>query len=464
MNTPSKAARLDPDLISAILDPDLIGGFLDSAKKREDIRMVSKSLNQTFFDNLQCADAQELKAMRSEPEPCKNTAKVIYNPEKGLQRAIMCAIMSTNEAHSPRDLHVYLFQDHLEPFRASKSVKCFDQQYALALTLLCPPNVQQDPPNLHCRGGFRALEYHVAEEGQYPGDAQVVLFTGNTHVAERDESQHFRFNDNLIALLDMSTLRTIGKWAFSDCSLSEIVDDMPEVTDIHDAAFKRSHLTRLGDTPNLRMIHPWAFAHCSQLKQLGDVKALTEIKEYAFFMCEQLTQLDMPTVKTIGHSAFQSCALLEQLDMPQVKTIGHSAFRSCALLAQLGETLNLTEIGTEGFAGCRIERLNMPSLLEIGGYAFSGCNKLVHLENMPKLTEIGPAAFLRCTKLEKLCLPRTLTTVGKNAFGRCPLGEITVEPGAEFECHCDHLANKLDRLEGIHVYLLQTGGFRISAP
>ena len=223
-----------------ISDSDVnIGRFMDNAQNRN-LRLVSKAFNQAFFDNLKCAGAQELQSelqdMRKEPEPCKNTAKVIYKPERGLQRAIMCAIMSKNEAHSP-DLHVYLFKDHLETFKTfmdSKSVKCFDKNYKLALTLLSPPNVQQDPLNLHCHGGFRAREYRVAEEGRYPDNAQVVLFTGNAYVAERDEPPlGFMYNSNLIALLDMSTLKTIGRQAFSYCLLSEIVDDMPEVTDIH---------------------------------------------------------------------------------------------------------------------------------------------------------------------------------------------------------------------------------------
>ena len=150
--------------------------------------------------------------------------------------------------------------------------------------------------------------------------------------------------------------------------------------------------------------------------------------------------------------------------MPRVKTIGDRAFSRCRLLTQLGETHHLTEIGLEAFAGCRFERLNMQNLLKIGAYAFSGCNELMHLGNMSKLTEIGPAAFLLCIKLKTLHLPKTLEAVGNNAFERCPLGEITVEPGADFECHCNHLANNLGRLEGIQVNRSQAGVFRIKYP
>ena len=150
MTAPPKAAKVPyAERISDVK----IGRFLDNAQKRK-LRQVSKGFNQAFFDNLKCADAQELQEMRKESEPCKNTAKVLYNPEKGIRRAIMCAIMSVDQK-----LHVYVERGNLEPFLAS-SIKCFDQHYALELTLLVP-NADQDPysdivrrSGLRCRGGF----------------------------------------------------------------------------------------------------------------------------------------------------------------------------------------------------------------------------------------------------------------------------------------------------------------------
>ena len=102
--------------------------------------------------------------MRSEKNPCKNTAKVSYNPDKGIRRAIMCAIMSVDQK-----LHVYVERGNLEPFLAS-SIKCFDQHYALELTLLYPFSDDTPPSlsdslhdalriksSLDCRGGFQQL-------------------------------------------------------------------------------------------------------------------------------------------------------------------------------------------------------------------------------------------------------------------------------------------------------------------
>ena len=130
MTTRSPKAAKVPKVEGIISDIN-IGKFLNNGQNRN-FRQVSKAFNEAFFDNLKCADAQELQAMRSEKNPCKNTAKVSYNPDKGIRRAIMYAIMSVDQK-----LHVYVKRANLEPFLAS-SIKCFDQHYALELTLMYP--------------------------------------------------------------------------------------------------------------------------------------------------------------------------------------------------------------------------------------------------------------------------------------------------------------------------------------
>ena len=146
---------------------------------------MSKAFNQAFFDNLKCANAQELQEelndMRSEPEPCKNTAKVIYNPDKGMQRAIMCAIMSVDQK-----VHVYVNTEDLETLLDSESVKCFDKNYKLKLTLLYPKD-RPPRPKLRCDGGFYRRKGGWARNGRLRDQkgVQVVRFTGNARVAEK---------------------------------------------------------------------------------------------------------------------------------------------------------------------------------------------------------------------------------------------------------------------------------------
>ena len=73
---------------------------------------------------------------------------------------------------------------------------------------------------------------------------------------------------------------------------------------------------------------------------------------------------------------------------------------------------------------------------------------------MPKLTLIGNFAFAECMHLDIVHLPKTLKSVGKYAFENCPLHDLTIQSGANFECRCANLANRLRQLDGISV----TGG------
>ena len=113
--TATKQARLAErsttiDDLPKVLLPNIAQSVVD----RRALRLASQNFSQTL-EHLECVNAKELKNMRKEPEPCRNTAKVFFNPEKGIQRAIICAIMSPDNK-----LHVYVDQG----VELSESVKC----------------------------------------------------------------------------------------------------------------------------------------------------------------------------------------------------------------------------------------------------------------------------------------------------------------------------------------------------
>ena len=555
--TDTKQARL-PKRSTTIddLPKVLLSKIAQSVVDRRALRLASKNFSQTLED-LECVDAKELQGMRKEPEPCKNTAKVIFNPEKGMQRAIMCAIMSPDNK-----LHVYVDQDDLAKPEFSESVKCFDQHYALELTLLYPRAQQEPPPRpgeLRCADGFRALKGGLASDGalQDQRGVQVVRFTGNTHVAENA----FRENESLMELLDVNAIEDINPRAFQYCSLLTQLGDLSSLTTIGEEAFVGTPLTQLGDLPSLKTIGESAFFF-TQLEQLGDMPALTTIGKCAFYNIP-LTQLgdmgrltdigdhafyltplahlgdlsslktvgvlafygtslqqlgDLSSLQTIGDSAFQGTPLEQLGDLSSLKKIGNSAFANTSLaqlgdmkaltdigesafehtpleklgglsslktigrnafldtkLEQLGDMKALTDIGESAFEHTPLEKLgnlsslktigrnaflgtpltqlgNLSSLKTIGDFAFSW-TQIKQLGDMRNLTTIGENAFFG-TPLKIVHLPNTLKTVGEDAFENCPLGDLTVQPGANFECRCANLANRLRQLNGISV----TGG------
>ena len=140
--------------------------------------------------------------------------------------------------------------------------------------------------------------------------------------------------------------------------------------------------------------------------------------------------------------------------MPQLQKIGEFAFKGCEELMMLPEMNALEELGTGAFQRCTKLRMlpeTLPALKKIDRGAFCDCHELHTLPNMPELISIGRLAFLRCGKLRNVHLPRTLAFVEDDAFPHCPLDNLTVQPGAIFECACIHLTRKLRTLEDISV-------------
>ena len=533
--------------------PDPIGFYLENADKRN-LRLLSKESNQAFFDNLKCANAKELReelqeelqAMRNEPEPCKNTAKVIYNPEKGIRRAIMCAIMSTGELHvyvktgdlepfldsqivkcfdqnyklkltllyapppkpnlnchggfhalrlhctdaqeleemrqskslkcknfstdvwyNPDEnmqhvimcaiisvdqtLHLYVNQDHLTEILSFESVKCFDRNYRLRLTLLCDqdPQCVVQPGELRCTGGFRALRGAVAsnEVLQDFEGVQVVRFTGIRYVADGA----FRDNERLMEIFDVNTIEEIHDHAFHGCFSLRKVGELRALRTIGNHAFAGTGLAQLGDLSSLTAIGDSAFAGTG-LAQLGDLSSLTTIGDSAF-QDTQLAQLgDLSSLTTIGISAFQDTQLAQLGNMPELTRIKMKALKNCTKLKQLGNMQALTIIGKSAFYNCiELEKVgDMPALTIIKEKAFESCKKLKELGNMQSLKTIQDQAF-KGSKLQTIFLRKSLLKVNKEAFKGCPLDNLSVEPGARFKCSCEHLASKLRLLEYVQV-------------
>ncbi len=465
------------------LPKELQLNIVQSVVDRRALRLASKNFSKTL-EQLKCVDAKELNKMRQEISPCKNTAaRVMYKRDMNMQRAIMCAIMSPDNM-----MHIYVDEGDLDNFLAS-GVKCFDKHYALSLSLLYHRDRPPQPEGLRCNGGFRALK--VTENVERGSEA--VRFTGeleidNYHGPDNDDPR-----DNLIELLNASTVDRIGDNAF-DRFTALVFVDMPALTEIGNCAFQNCTALAQLNMPALTKIGNYAFQNCTalaqlnmpalteigdrafdgtQLRKLGDMLNLTAIGKYAFYNTpiEQLG--DMPSLKTIGESAFALTPLAQLGKMPSLTTIKQYAFAETRL-AQLGDMNNLeiigrraffhakqlkklggmssvTRIGQSAFEYTPLEKLgDFSSLRRIGNRAFYKTN-LTQLGEMPKLTTIGEKAFAGCQKLSVVRLPKTLKQVGKDAFKKVRNLELTVQPGANFFCECGYLADKLKNFADVRV-------------
>ena len=81
----------------------------------------------------------------------------------------------------------------------------------------------------------------------------------------------------------------------------------------------------------------------------------------------------------------------------------------------------VTSIGDHAFWDCSgLTSVTIPDgVTSIGGDAFSGCAALTSVEIPNGVTAIGGSTFSNCIRLAKVTIPKSVTSIGKNAFYYC---------------------------------------------
>lgn len=169
-------------------------------------------------------------------------------------------------------------------------------------------------------------------------------------------------------------------------------------------------LTKLLITPNLEVIGTGAFARCTKLKHLWFV--------------------DMPnaTLKHIKENAFDGCLSIESLEFPKsLEIIDVKAFNECKGLLTLTfeNDNNLKEIRQRAFWYC--DKLKSTflghnsSIEEIGEEAFRYCRKMTtfNMGNNCKIKKLARFSLSECRILKEIYLPSTCTVLGDYVFSGC---------------------------------------------
>lgn len=171
---------------------------------------------------------------------------------------------------------------------------------------------------------------------------------------------------NVIKVSLPSTLRTIGKRAFADSSITEIClpDNVIGIGDsafisctalehaklsskleqVSYGAFTDSGLKEIDIPSSVQCIQQNAFRKCRYLKSVTGCKSLEYIDSCAFKACiflESIPSLD--AAKCIENYAFCECLSLKTVEVGEsIERIGSAAFRECDSLSSLvfkGKTL-----------------------------------------------------------------------------------------------------------------------------
>ena len=280
-------------------------------------------------------------------------------------------------------------------------------------------------------------------------------------------------------------LKTIGQYAFRDCTGLMNIDIPEGVASIGSSAFSGcTGLTSVALPSSLTSIGGSAFYNCTGLTSIDLPEGLTSIGGSAFYNCTGLTNITIPKsvttfgstvfsgctgvltvrcnlpdgsystgypimypmkeaafsevkiaegVTSIGSYAFYDCTGLTSIDLPEsLISIGSYAFYDCTGLTSIDLPESLTSIGSSAFYNCTsLTSIDLPSsLTSIGGSAFRNCTGLTSIDLPSSLTSIGSSAFSGCTGLTSIDLPSSLTSIGDSAFYNCTgLTSITIPNG-----------------------------------
>ncbi|MBQ2952266.1 MAG: leucine-rich repeat domain-containing protein [Clostridia bacterium] len=251
--------------------------------------------------------------------------------------------------------------------------------------------------------------------------------------------------NNACTIIIPDSVRTIGKYAFSnDKRLSDIwVPDT--VTEIHEDAFSNSHSLCI-HTPLGSCAQAFAIDHDisyrtdvmpdpvdEQLlgKESGDWHySITPNKKVLLLEyngnAENLTvpaEFEGYPVREVMGSCFYGNDYLREVTLPEgLNCVGHFAFAECPSLRSVRVAQSVTFLGGGVFAGCSdLEEVNLPPALNMLHMStFSSCTSLRRIALPDQLRIICPMAFGSCTALEEIQLNDKLQTVPMSAFWKCP--------------------------------------------
>ena len=224
-------------------------------------------------------------------------------------------------------------------------------------------------------------------------------------------------------------LKTIGMYAFADCSSLESIDlSNSSITEIPKNAFSNcTSLKTVKLPPTVTKIADDAFADCKKLEEIQGLSncKISEIGTDAFAGCYNLKTFDISsaTITSLPDTICSNMYALTSIHLPKTLTsIGTSALEGCKKLEEITgiSDCKLTSIGANAFASCSALKevdLSKSSFTALPASAFAKDTALTSVKLPDSLTEIGEKAFVGCGAMEKIDLSNTkLTTIGKNAM------------------------------------------------
>lgn len=259
-------------------------------------------------------------------------------------------------------------------------------------------------------------------------------------------------------------ITAIGDYAFSYCSLTHIVHarTMVSVTNTYgevvsvEASMAADNLGILVLPTTVKSIGKNAFSWCKDILKVDLPFSVTSIDDGAFCGCEKLEEVTLPAAIThMGSEVFLGTTWFNALPAgPQyagkvlyackegetgmsstimVKegtiAIASKAFKGCNYIRLVILPSSIKRIGSEAFEGCSyLGRITLPAGIQnIEFRTFAYCSELKSITLPVSLKSIGNEVFYHCRSLQNLALPTLVTKVGKDVFYGCrSLTEVSI--------------------------------------
>lgn len=214
--------------------------------------------------------------------------------------------------------------------------------------------------------------------------------------------------------------------------------DLPEHPDyVGSEVFANSRLHHITIPANFPLTVAM-FDECKNLETVTFKGTGVKVPGICFKLCENLKNIDLRSIKTIGKGGFFGCKSLDFDVLPKDIRVNDSAFSGCGIKHITVENLNSIEGTEKVFAGCHqlteavidVRSANIPQdVKEIPEELFSHCNcleKVLFTGMTGKITSIGYSAF-EYTALKEFEIPENVKKIGKMAFFKTEqLTEITL--------------------------------------
>jgi len=230
----------------------------------------------------------------------------------------------------------------------------------------------------------------------------------------------------------------------TDETIYELI--IPEgVEEIADGAFAGTALSRVSLPSTLKKIGKDAFSGCVGLTGIKLPPDLEEIGEGAFEGCTSLAEANLPDrITEVPDRLFRNCKALKKVKVQKaaLTRIGEQAFENCGLLTDFPLKAGLREIGKGAFMNTGMKNGKVPDTVKVlGTQAFAGTG-ITALTLPAGLTEIPDGLCMGCESLKSVKIPAGVKRIGTDAFRLCgSLSGVSFPEGLEEICNGAFLQN-----------------------